>query len=435
MAPRARLTAAHIRAYAKASKKDKGLILDQVVQVSGWTRDYARRKLSQAVKQATMSGRWSGESENRRNVHPKRASTRRYSQDALEALQLVWSISGELCGKYLAASMAEWLDSMERAGGLIPCRNGYSPEVREELLQMSAATIDRYLAPARQSDRSAVPESVPGPLLRNLISTRNAADEGGEVEPGSFKMTSVAHCGPVTSVGFVRSMNFADLATGWVHTVSLPDATTGSVETAFESLIRCVPYMVLEINCDRGWRFTDHDLVGWSERWGVAVTGVEPSAEEHDPEPRVHSDRFIRRYGLYYRYDSPAELSLLNRLWPLVNDRLNYFTPTKKPVGHTSDSHGRRKRVYDAPKTPYQRLLDCQVLSRAQQAELASYKKALDPIAIAAGIESIGTQLVELATEKTRRLEGSGGVRTRKGGWGWASHDRSHEPFLAANPG
>lgn len=54
----------------------------------------------------------------------------------------------------------------------------------------------------------------------------------------------------------------------------------------------------------------------------------------------------------YHRYDTSAELELLNQLWPLANDRLNFFTPTKKTVGYTTDRVGRRKRFYDKPTTP-----------------------------------------------------------------------------------
>ena len=43
---------------------------------------------------------------------------------------------------------------------------------------------------------------------------------------------------------------------------------------------------------------------------------------------------------------------------PVVNDRLNFFTPTKKPVEWGPDRLGRRKRIYDEPKTPFARLLD-----------------------------------------------------------------------------
>lgn len=32
---------------------------------------------------------------------------------------------------------------------------------------------------------------------------------------------------------------------------------------------------------------------------------------------------------------------MLNRMWKLVNDRLNYLTPTIKPIGYASSADGR----------------------------------------------------------------------------------------------
>jgi len=46
MAARAEITAK----YAKASKKDKSRLLDEVIAVTGWSRDNARRRLAQAAK-------------------------------------------------------------------------------------------------------------------------------------------------------------------------------------------------------------------------------------------------------------------------------------------------------------------------------------------------------------------------------------------------
>ena len=37
MVSRAEITSKYARAYVKASKKDKGLILDQVMSVTGWS--------------------------------------------------------------------------------------------------------------------------------------------------------------------------------------------------------------------------------------------------------------------------------------------------------------------------------------------------------------------------------------------------------------
>ncbi|BCR70591.1 hypothetical protein [Mycobacterium tuberculosis] len=93
-------------------------------------------------------------------------------------LQRVWSASGGQCGKYLAASMVLQLDGLERHGVLEFGRDRYGPEVREELLAMSAASIDRYLKTAKAKDQiSGVSTTKPSPLLRNSIKVRRAGDE------------------------------------------------------------------------------------------------------------------------------------------------------------------------------------------------------------------------------------------------------------------
>ena len=90
----------------------------------------------------------------------------------------------------------------------------------------------------------------------------------------------------------------------------------------------------------------------------------------------------MRKYGFYYRYDTDAERRVLNRFCAFVNDRFNYLTPTKKPVGFASDANGRRKRLYDKPKTPPGRLLEARVLAtdKTEQLYLASILSALPDV-------------------------------------------------------
>jgi len=171
MTSRAEITTRYARAYMKASKKDRGKILDQVVEVTGWSRDNARRRLTAAAKRPPGSGR-SVAKRQRKPRAPK------YSYDTLKVLQKVWAASGGQCGKYLAASMRIQLDGLERHGELVFGRDRYSPAVREELLTMSAATIDRYLAPAKAKDQvKGKTTTKPSPLLRSSVKVRKATDE------------------------------------------------------------------------------------------------------------------------------------------------------------------------------------------------------------------------------------------------------------------
>ncbi len=97
-----------------------------------------------------MAGRsrWRAGSGGRRSI-PTTVS----DNDAVKMLQRVWAASGGQCGKYLAASMRLQLYGLERHGELVDGVDRYGPAVRGELLAMSAASIDRYLKPAKATDR------------------------------------------------------------------------------------------------------------------------------------------------------------------------------------------------------------------------------------------------------------------------------------------
>ncbi|WP_245542991.1 integrase [Ruania albidiflava] len=242
MASRAEITTRYAKAYGRASKKDKGRVLDEVVAVTGWSRDNARRRLVAAAKRAPGAGR-----EVARVGRRKRAD--KFSYDARRVLARVWAASGGQCGKYLAASMALQLQALERHGELVPGGIGgsdpegrYSRSVRAELLAMSAATIDRYLAPVKAKDAiSGTPTTKAGPLLRTSIQVRRAGDEV-EDEPGFFEVDTVAHCGPTLKGEFARSVNLTDVHTGWVFTRSIRNNAQVHVLSALQAATE--PYWV-----------------------------------------------------------------------------------------------------------------------------------------------------------------------------------------------
>ncbi|WP_293058296.1 transposase [Mycobacterium sp.] len=112
----------------------------------------------------------------------------------------------------------------------------------------------------------------------------------------------------------------------------------------------------------------------------------------------------MRKHAFYWRYDTPEELELLNELWELVSLRLNFFTPTKKAVGYTVAADGRRKRVYDKPATPWQRLQASGILDAQQLSTVAARIEGINPADLTRQINAIQMQLLDLAKTKTEAL-------------------------------
>lgn len=396
MAARAEITTKYARAYLAASKREKSKLLDEVVAVTGWSRDNARRRLAVEAKPKP-----------RAVTTKRRQRPRKYSFDATKVLQRVWAFSGYECGKYLAVAMPQLLESLERHGELVEGRGRFSSDVRAELLSMSAATIDRYLAPARARDplrgKSATKA---GSMLRSSITIRRAGDEV-ENEPGFFEGDTVAHCGPTLKGEFARTLNLTDMRTGWVFTRSTRNNAHLHILDALKLGIDTIPFEVTGLDFDNGGEFINHDVIDWAAGRHIFFTRSRPYEKNDQATIESKNNHLVRRYGFHWRYDTPEALTLLNQLWPLVNDRLNYLTPTKKPVAWDTDPSGRRRRVHDKPKTPLDRLLDAKILSRAQRAELITHRNGLNPAQLARDIQSIQDRLTGLARDATLRLEAS----------------------------
>jgi hypothetical protein len=232
---RAEITAKFAKAYVKA-KADKGQILGQVVEVTGWSRDNARRRLTAAAR-PPGAGRQVAK-------RPRRQRKPKYSYDALKVLQKVWAASGGQCGRYLAASMAVQLAALERHGELVPGQDRYSLQVRAELMAMSSATIDRYLPGAKARDQiKGKSTTKASPLLRSSVKIRKATDEV-ETSPGFFEGDTVAHCGPTLKGEFGRTLNLTDVHIGWVWTRTVRNNAHTHILGALKTAVHEIPYEV-----------------------------------------------------------------------------------------------------------------------------------------------------------------------------------------------
>jgi len=293
MKSRAEITIRYARAYAKASKQDRGRMLDEVVAVTGWSRDNARRRLVAAAKTSPAS-------KGRQVVpRPRKPRSPKYSYDAVKVLQRVWAASGGQCGKYLAASMRIQLDGLERHGELVFGQGRYSPAVRVELLAMSAASIDRYLKGAKASDRiTGVSTTKASPLLRSSIQIRRAGDEV-EAEPGFFEGDTVAHCGPTLKGEFARTLNLTDVHTGWVFTRTVRNNAHVHILGALKAGVQAVPFEVTGLDFDNGSEFLNKAVIAWAAELEIFFTRSRPYKKNDQATIESKNNHLVRRYGFY----------------------------------------------------------------------------------------------------------------------------------------
>ncbi len=385
-------------AYRRASKTDRGRILDEVMATTGMGRSTARRMLTGPVLPDPA------EQVDRRKLRPKG-----FSDDARALLEYVWALMGMPCGKYLVVMLPIWLPLLEAAGDLH--KPFATTETVAELQAMSAATIDRYLGPARgRGVLHKVAATTPPPaVLRNSISLSKAGDKPPTI-PGVVEADTVAHCGPTLVGEFARTLTMTDMVTGWTENASIRNNASKWIVQAVGDLQHMFPFPLRVFDSDNGSEFINHDVADWLQERDIAQTRSRPYRKNDQATVESKNNHVVRKHAFYWRYDTSEELALLNELWRLVSLRLNFFTPTKKPTGYATTAQGRRKRIYDTPKTPWQRVLDSGLLTAEQAAATAIRVQGINPADLTRRINETQLRLIDLAKAKTEALAASRGL-------------------------
>ena len=107
---------------------------------------------------------------------------------------------------------------MERHGHIL-----LDAVLKDKLLSMSAATIDRALRATREKiDGQRRRRTGIGSAIRRSIPVRTFAD-WGDPPPGFLEVDMVEHCGgPKTDGNYVHTLVLTDIASGWTECVAMP---------------------------------------------------------------------------------------------------------------------------------------------------------------------------------------------------------------------
>lgn len=201
-----------------------------------------------------------------------------------------------------------------------------------------------------------------------------------------------------------------DMVTGWTENTSIRNNASKWIVQAVGDLQGTFPFPLRVFDSDNGSEFINHDVADWLQARDIAQTRSRPYRKNDQATVESKNNHVVRKHAFYWRYDTPEELALLNELWRLVSLRLNFFTPTKKPTGYATAANGRRKRLYDKPATPWQRVLASGLLTSEQAAVVAARVAGINPADLTRQINQIQLRLIELAKGKTEALATSRGL-------------------------
>jgi hypothetical protein len=384
MAQRKAVTKQMAKRYARAGKKEKGLMLDELCELTGWTRRHARRALTSPAPIRA----------------PKPPRPRTYGTDVLEPLRFVWATMGGPAGKRLAPFMAEAIEALERHGEL-----EVSEPARDKLLRVSAATIDRMLAGDRARLRMKGRSGTkPGSILRRQIPIRTFA-EWDDRRPGFCEVDLVSHDGGDVTGEFCYTLDLTCVATGWTEMRALRNKAQRWVHESLVEIAATLPFPLLGLDSDNGSEFINHHLFTWCQASGITFTRSRPYRKNDNCFVEQKNWPVVRQQVGYARYDDAEELDVLRKLYGHLRLWVNFFSPQMRLVSKTRRG-AQVHKTFDRAQTPYRRVLASEHVSEASKRELDATYLALNPAELRRQIARCQDRLLELVkTSRQRRKE------------------------------
>ncbi|MFV0463096.1 MAG: transposase family protein [Nostocoides sp.] len=221
---------------------------------------------------------------------------------------------------------------------------------------ISAATIDRMLAGERKRMMlRGRARTKPGSLLKHQTPIRTFAD-WDDATPGFVEIDLVAHDSGVASGEYCYTLTMTDVATGWTVNRSVPNRARRWVIEAIDHAAGVFPFPIVGIDSDNGSEFINHHLLHYCETRQITFTRGRAGKKNDGCYVEQKNWARIRELVGYYRYDTEAELDLLNQIWAADDAFANYFLPSLKLKSKHRDGAKVLKKYHQAA-TPHQRAL------------------------------------------------------------------------------
>jgi len=377
--------------YVRASRKERGQMLDEMEQVTRLERKTLIRHMKGKIE--------------RKPRRKQRGNG--YGSAVDDALRVIAESHDYICAERLTPNLVSMAQQLAEHKELEA-----SPSLLKQLGRISVSTVRRRLQGFAYLDQWHLPRrkgpQPPNPVTRDIPMKRIPWDEQ---EPGHFEVDLVHHSGPSSTGDYVHTVQMTDVATGWCEQAAVLGRSQRAIEDAFRRILARLPFPVREIHPDNGSEFFNYHLVRF---WKEAAQGIQLSRSRpfHKNDNRfVEQKNFtlVRAYLGHERLDTVAQTLALNELYDKMWLYYNFFQPVlrleEKTVLTTPNGDQRFRRTYGPAQTPFQRLCATNALSQEQRQKLEKLRDQTNPRRLRQEIYSLLDHLFSLPGAKPGQIE------------------------------
>jgi len=240
-------------------------------------------------------------------------------------------------------------------------------------------------------------------LLKHPIPLKT--DRWDVQQPGLTEIDLITHSGSSAWGDFCQSLNLTAIHTPWTETRAVLGKGQEGVGRALEERRQALPFPLQGIDSDDGSEFINDHLYRYGQAQQIQFTRGRPYKKEDDAHIEQKNWTQVRRLLGYLRYDSPAAREAINDLY---QNELRLFQNLCLPSVKLERKVrvGSRRRRYQAPQTPFQRLGACpnSFLHPDRMAARKRLRHTLDPFTLSHTIQTKLERIFQLSAEAVRNL-------------------------------
>jgi hypothetical protein len=372
-----------LKEYVKASKEEKGRILNAVCSVTGARRKSAiRRFRSLQLKD--------------KSIPDKRGRPRTYTNTVTAALKEVWDTAHQICGERLQPMIPEYVTVLKRDRMW-----SYDDETTSALVRMSVSTVKRRVGKMEKEGGRKGRSLTKPSILKEIIPIRRGPWE--DPRPGKGEVDTVAHCGHTLWGDFVYTVQYTDVATIWTCLSAQWNKSEQATIASIERIKGRLPFPLLAIDPDSGSEFINWLLKGWCDDKMVVMTRTRPYMKNDHARIEQKNYTNVREFVGYGRFDHPDAVTLLNQLYDMLEDYINFFLPSQKCIKKERIG-SRYKRTHDQAQTAYQRVLAEPRIDPKVKENLSRKYATLNPRILKQKSDRLIQKLIKNQWSPTRKL-------------------------------
>jgi hypothetical protein len=302
------------------------------------------------------------------------------------ALKELWEIANEICAERLHDQVAELVRILKRDK---MWRHG---EQATKLLQlMSLGTMKNRIKDFAKGKGAGGKGTTKPSALKEIIPIRRGPWDNPE--PGFGEVDTVAHCGSSLSGDFAFSVQYTDIATIWTCLSAQWNKGQIATKESIERIKHRLPFNLKGIDPDSGSEFVNWFLKDWCDQQNIQMTRIRPYYKNDHARIEQKNYTNIRDFLGYTRIENLRKIKLMNRLYDLLEDYINFFLPSQKCVKKERQG-SKYKRIYDKTQTAYARVLAHPNIPQIVKEQLANKYAKLNPKVLKEQIDRLRKQIL-----------------------------------------